>query len=48
MHPLSVQITTKDSTEQREVQQSYILQTKHPRWELLKIFFRAFFSLKFK
>ncbi len=48
MHPLSVQITTKDSIAQREVQQSYILQTAHPRWELFKIFVRAIVSLKFK
>ncbi len=48
LHPLSVQITTKDSAQQREIQQSYILQTKHPRWELFRIFLRALFSLKFK
>jgi hypothetical protein len=48
MHPLSVQITTKDSAEQREIQQSYVLQTSSPRWELLKIFLRAIFTIKFK
>lgn len=48
MYPLSVQITTRDSVAQREVQQSYVLQTKSPRWELFKIFVRALFSLKFR
>jgi hypothetical protein len=48
MHPLSVQITTRDSVEQREIQQQYITQTRHPRWELLKIFWHAFLTLKFR
>lgn len=48
MHPLSVQITTRDSVEKREVQQNYLLQTRHPRWELFKIFLHAFFNLKFR
>lgn len=48
MHPLSVQITTKDMTTQREVQQNYVLQTKTPRWELFKIFVHAMFHLKFR
>ncbi|MBI5472215.1 MAG: hypothetical protein HY961_07705 [Ignavibacteriae bacterium] len=48
LHPLSVQITTKDAAAQREIQQSYVLQTAHPRWELVKIFIRAMFSLKFR
>jgi len=48
MHPLSVQITTRDSVEQREIHQQYILQTRHPRWELAKIFWHAFLTLKFR
>lgn len=48
MHPLSVQIITRDSVEQKEIQQQYIVQTKHPRWEIIKIFFHAFFNLKFR
>jgi hypothetical protein len=48
MHPLTVQITTRDSVEQREVQQNYVLQTNRPRWELFKIFLHAIFSLKFR
>jgi hypothetical protein len=48
MHPLSVLITTKDPAQQREVQYSYVLQTKHPRWELMKIFLRALFTIRFR
>jgi hypothetical protein len=48
MHPLSVQITTRDSIEQREIHQQYILQTRHPRWELVKIFWRALLTLRFR
>lgn len=48
MHPLTIQIITRDSVEQREVQQQYIVQTKHPRWEMIKIFVHAFFHIRFR
>lgn len=48
MYPLSIQITTRDSVEQREIHRNYVVETRHPRWELLKIFLNAFFSLKFR
>jgi hypothetical protein len=48
MHPLSVQIITRDSVAQKEIQQQYIVETKHPRWEIIKIFFHAFMHLKFR
>ncbi|MBM2846586.1 MAG: hypothetical protein HW407_1898 [Bacteroidetes bacterium] len=48
MHPLSVQIITRDSVLQKEIQQQYVVQTKHPRWEIVKIFWHAFFHVKFR
>jgi len=48
MHPLSVQITTRDQTAGREVRQDYLVETRHPRWELLKIFLHAFLHLRFR
>jgi len=48
MHPLSVKIITRDSRLQKEIHQQYDVQTKFPRWELLKIFLRAFLSLRFR
>jgi hypothetical protein len=48
VYPLTVQISTRDSIEQREVQQQYVVQTRHPRWELIKIFWHAFFHLEFR
>lgn len=48
MHPLSIQITTRDSVEQREVRQQYLVETKHPRWEMFKIFLHAFLHTKFR
>jgi hypothetical protein len=48
MHPLSVQIITRDNALQKEVQHQYLVQTKHPRWEFIKIFFHAFFHLRFR
>lgn len=48
MHPLSVQIITRDSVQQKEIQQQYVVQTKHPRWEMVKIFWHAFFHVKFR
>jgi len=48
MHPLTVQIITRDSTQQREIQRHYVIQTKHPRWEMLKIFVHAFFHIRFR
>jgi hypothetical protein len=47
-HPLSVIISTRDSIAGRDVQQQYMVQTKHPRWELLKIFVHALTHLKFR
>ena len=47
-HPLSVTISTRDSTAGRDVQQQYIVQTKHPRWELLKIFVHALTHMEFR
>jgi hypothetical protein len=48
MHPLFVQIVTRDTVEDREVQQQYIIQARHPRWELMKIFVHAFFHISFR
>jgi hypothetical protein len=47
-YPLTVQISTRDSTLDREVRLQYVLNTGHPRWELLKIFVHAFFHIKFR
>jgi len=47
-YPLTVQISTRDSTVDREVRRQYVLNTRHPRWELFKIFFDAFLHLKFR
>jgi len=48
MHPISVQIITRDSTLQKEIHREFMVQTKYPRWGLFKIFLQAFFSLKFR
>ena len=48
MHPLTVQIITRDNVAQREVQRQYIVRTNHPRWELLKICFHALMHLEFR
>jgi hypothetical protein len=45
-HPLFVQITTRDGNADREVQQQFLVHTRFPRWELVKIFVKAFFQLK--
>lgn len=47
MHPLSVQIITRDSASGREVQHQYLLEGRHPRWELLKIFVHALLHVRF-
>jgi len=47
MHPLSVQIITRDNSQQKEIHQEFVVQTKHPRWELAKIFFRALVTLRY-
>ena len=47
MHPLSVQIITRDAASGREVQQQYIREGRHPRWELFKIFLHALLHVKF-
>jgi hypothetical protein len=48
MHPLTIQITTRDSVSQKEIRQQYVLQTSHPRWEMVKIFFHAILHMKFR
>ena len=48
MHPLSVQITTRDSVDQREVRRQYLLETRHPRGEMFKIFLDAFLHMRFR
>lgn len=47
MHPVSIQIITRDASGQREVRHQYLVESKHPRWEMLKAFFHAFFHVKF-
>lgn len=47
MHPLSVQIITRDSASHRELQHQYVAETRFPRWELLKIFLHALLTVKF-
>ncbi len=44
-HPLSVIIITRDPKTQREVHTRYDAQTRFPRFRLMLIFFRSFFSL---
>jgi hypothetical protein len=46
--PLSVTISTRNSIAGRDVQQQYIVQTKHPRWELFKIFVHAMTHMEFR
>ena len=46
--PLSVMISTRDSREGRDVQHHYVVSTTSPRWELIKILFRALFEIKFR
>ena len=48
MYPLSIEISTRDSILQREIRRQYVVQTRHPRWEILKIFVHAFFHLRFR
>lgn len=48
LYPLTVQISTRDSVAQREVQQQYVVRTRHPRWELIKIFWHAFIHMRFR
>ena len=48
MYPLTVQISTRDSVLQKEIRQQYVVQTRHPRWELVKIFWHAFTHLTFR
>lgn len=48
MHPLTVQIITRDTAENREVRRQYIVQARHPRWELVKIFINALVTLRFR
>ncbi|MGA9116724.1 MAG: hypothetical protein WB626_08115 [Bacteroidota bacterium] len=48
MHPLSVEIITRDSVENREVHRSYLRRTRHPRWALLGIFLHALIHIRFR
>ena len=48
MYPLSVEISTRDSVQQREIRRQYVVQTRHPRWEIFKIFLHAFVHLRFR
>ena len=48
MYPLSVEISTRDSVQQKEVRRQYVVQTRHPRWEIFKIFVHAFIHLRFR
>jgi hypothetical protein len=48
MYPLSVEISTRDSIQQKEIRRQYVVQTRHPRWEMLKIFLHAFLHLRFR
>ena len=48
MYPLSIEISTRDNILQREIRRQYVVQTRHPRWEILKIFVHAFFHLRFR
>jgi len=48
MYPLSVEISTRDSVLQKEIRRQYVVQTRHPRWEILKIFLHAFVHLRFR
>ena len=48
MHPLTVQIITRDSARQKEIQQQYVVETRFPRLELLKIFWHALFHVQFR
>ncbi|MDH3253251.1 MAG: hypothetical protein OEM41_10695 [Ignavibacteria bacterium] len=48
MHPLTIQIITRDLADQREVQRQYVVRSRHPRWEMLKIFVHAFFHIRFR
>jgi hypothetical protein len=48
MYPLSVEISTRDSVQQKEIRRQYVVQTRHPRWEILKIFVHAFIHLRFR
>jgi hypothetical protein len=48
MHPLTVQIITRDTAAGREVRHQYVVQARYPRWELLKIFVHAFVHLTFR
>ena len=48
MYPLSVEISTRDSVQQKEIRRQYVVQTRHPRWEIIKIFLHAFVHLRFR
>ena len=36
MHPLTIHIVTRDSAARKEIQRHYVVQTRHPRWEMVK------------
>jgi hypothetical protein len=48
MYPLTVQISTRDRKKGKEIRQQYVVQTRHPRWQILKIFWHVFFHIRFR
>lgn len=48
MHPLTVQIITRDNVSQKEIHRQYVVRTNHPRWEMIKIFCHALIHLRFR
>jgi len=46
--PISVMISTRDTHEGRDVQHQYIVRTRYPRWELVRILIRAMFEIRFR
>jgi len=48
MHPLSIQISTRDSVQQKEIRQQYVVQTRFPRWKMLALVVHAMFHIRFR
>jgi hypothetical protein len=46
MVPLAVRITTQDPATGREIEHQYLSETRHLRWELIKIFVHALTHLR--
>ena len=47
MVPLTIEISTRDRGRQKEIRRQYIVRTRFPRWELIKIFWHILFHLRF-